>query len=227
MGTTRRQFTDGEQRDATMRRAAIAAPAAAHAPCPIAIPRFDRCLQLQLDQPQYMPVNDASGHRFERVRMRNRVEIFRQISVNHAGVVPANQPVRFLDRVDRAAARAIAIGIVLEARLEVRFQHDLGGGLNHAVPDSRDTEWTFAATRPRDRHPPHRIRPVRLRDEVLAQARQPSFQTRRLDLLKGHPVNARRTRIGAGQCEGGEERANGDGPRNVRKDQDPPEEALS
>ena len=153
MGTTRRQFTDGEQRDAILRRAAIAAPAAAHAPCPIAIPRFDRCLQLQLDQPQYMPVNDASGHRFERVRMRNRVEIFRQISVNHAGVVPANQPVRFLDRVDRAAARAIAIGIVLEARLEVRFQHDLGGGLNHAVPDSRDTEGTFAATRPRDRHP--------------------------------------------------------------------------
>ena len=37
---------DGEQRahDATLRRAAFAAPAAAHAPRPGAIPLFDRCL---------------------------------------------------------------------------------------------------------------------------------------------------------------------------------------
>src|SRR5208283_6051286 len=31
------------------------------------------------------------------------------------------------------------------------------------------------------------------------QARQPRGHARRLDLLKGHPVNARRARIGAGQ----------------------------
>ena len=79
---------NGEQRahHATLRRAALAVRAAAHAPRPVAIPLFDRCLQPQLDQPQHMPVNDASGHRFEEVRMRNRVEIFRQISVNHVGV---------------------------------------------------------------------------------------------------------------------------------------------
>jgi Reverse transcriptase (RNA-dependent DNA polymerase) len=76
--------------------------------------------------------------------MRDRVEIFRQISVNHVGVAPANQPVRFLDRIDRAAARAIAIGIVLEVRLEDRLKHDLGGSLGHPIPDRRDAERTFA-----------------------------------------------------------------------------------
>jgi hypothetical protein len=146
-----------------------------------------------------MPVNDASGHRFEEVRMRDRVEIFRQISVNHVGVAPANQPVRFLDRIDRAAARAIAIGIVLEVRLEDRLKHDLGGSLGHPIPDRRDAERTFAAARLRDRHPPHRIGPIRLRVEFLVQARQPDFHARRVDLLEGHPVYTRRSRIGAGQ----------------------------
>ena len=44
-------------------------------------------------------------------------------------------PVHVLDRVDRPACGAIAIGIVLEVRLEDRFQHELGGGLNHPVAD--------------------------------------------------------------------------------------------
>ena len=134
--------------------------------------------------------------------MRNRVEIFRQIGVHHVGVAPANQPVHFLDRVGRAPSRAVAIGVVLEVRLEDRLQHELGGGLNHPIPDRRDAERAFAAPRLRDHHPPHRLWPVRLRDEFLAQARQPRFHARRLDLLEGRPVHPRRARIGAGQRVG-------------------------
>ena len=44
---------------------------------------------------------------------------------------------RFLDRIDRAAARAIAIGAVLEVRLEDRLEHDLGGGLDDPIPYRR------------------------------------------------------------------------------------------
>ena len=131
--------------------------------------------------------------------MRDRVEIFRHVGVNDIGIAPAHQPLRFLDRIDRAAARSIAIGAVLEVRFEDWLQHDLGGGLNHPIPDRRDAERTFAATRLGDRRPPHRIRPIRLRDEFLAQTRQPSFNTRRVDLLEGHSVHAWHARIGASQ----------------------------
>src|SRR5205085_1183031 len=79
------------------------------------------------------------------------------------------------------------------------FQHQLGSGLNHPIPDCRDAERTFAAARLRDHHPPHRLWPVRLRDEFLAQARQPIFRARRIDLGEGDPVHPRRTRICAGQ----------------------------
>ncbi len=129
-------------------------------------------------------------------------EIFRQIGVYDVGIAPADQPVRFLDRIDRAAARAIAIGVVLEVRLEDRLQHDLGGGLNHPIPNRRDAERTFAAPRLRNGRPPHRIGPIRLRHEVLAQARQPRLHAPRLDLIEGRPVHPRRARVGAGELIG-------------------------
>ena len=108
-------------------------------------------------------------------------------------------PVHFLDCIHRPARGAIAVGIVLEVSLEDRLQHELGGGLNHPIPDGRNAERSLASVRFRDHHPPHRIGPVRLRDQFLAQARQPCFQALRLDLREGHPVHARSTRIGAGQ----------------------------
>ena len=159
--------------DAALRRAARRLLASRHAPPSLTVPFLDRRLQPQLDQPQHMPVDDASGHRFEEVRMRDGVEVFRQIGVNHVGVAPAYQPVHFLDGIGPAAAGPIAISAVLEVRLEDRFQHQLGGGLDHPIPDRRDAERAFAAPRLRDHHPPHRCRPVRLLGQFLPQACQP------------------------------------------------------
>src|SRR6266480_1761326 len=39
-------------------------------------------------------------------------------------MAPADQPVHFLDRIHRSATGAVAVGIVLEVRLEDRFQHE-------------------------------------------------------------------------------------------------------
>src|SRR3982075_829296 len=114
-------------------------------------------------------------------------------------MAPADQPVHFLDRVYRSTNGAVAVGVVLEVRLEDRFQHELGGGLDHPIPDRRNTERSLASVRLRYRHPPHQVGPVRLRNQFLAQASQPPLQARRLDLGKGHSVPARRARICSGQ----------------------------
>ena len=92
---------DREQRahDPALRRAARTALATAHARLPITVPLFDRRLEPQLDQPQHVPVNDPPGHRLQQVRVRDRVEVFRQISIDHVGVAPADVPVHVLDRV--------------------------------------------------------------------------------------------------------------------------------
>jgi hypothetical protein len=47
--------------------------------------------------------------------------------------------VRFLDGIDLAPTRPVAVSTVFEVRLEDRFQHDLGGSLDHPIPDRRHT----------------------------------------------------------------------------------------
>src|ERR1700676_695209 len=62
-------------------------------------------------------------------------------------MAPADQPVHFLDRVHRSANGAVAVGIVLEVRLEDWFQHELGGGLDHPIPDRWNAERSLASVR--------------------------------------------------------------------------------
>ena len=108
----------------------------------------------------------------------------------------------FLDRVRPAALRPIAVGRGVEIRLEDRLQHQLGGGLHHAVPDRRDTERPLAATGLRDHHPSHRCGSVRLRDQILPDRREPLLPAGRFDHGEGDPVDARRALVGARQIVG-------------------------
>src|SRR4051794_22647309 len=98
-------------------------------------------------------------------------------------------PVHFLDRVHRPASGPVAVGIVLEVSLEDRFDHYLGGSLNHTITNGWNAERTLATIRFADHHPPHRIRSVYLRDQFRAQARQPCFQALLFDLSKRHPIH--------------------------------------
>src|SRR6202022_1250590 len=93
-------------------------------------------------------------------------------------MAPADQPVHFLDRVYRSTNGAVAVGVVLEVRLEDRFQHELGGGLYYPIPDGRNAERSLASVRLRYRHPPHRIGPVRLRNQSRAQPPHPPLRPR-------------------------------------------------
>src|SRR5215510_7647722 len=112
-------------------------------------------------------------------------------------------PMDVLDCVHRPASGTVAVRIVLEVGLEDRFQHDLGGRLNHPIANGGNAERTLAfAIRFWDHHTPHRIGPIRLRDQFLAQACQPPFQAPLLDLHESYSVNARSTRIGAGRPVG-------------------------
>src|SRR6266581_9392913 len=54
----------------------------------------------------------AMRHTTQQLRMRDRVEVLRQIGVHDIGVAPAEKPVHFLDRVACSASGMIAIGTV-------------------------------------------------------------------------------------------------------------------
>src|ERR1700720_2732486 len=101
--------------------------------------------------------------------------------------------------IDRSVCRTVAIRSVLEIGLEDGLQHNLGRGLRNPVANGGDTERTLtSAISFRDHRSPHRIGPVRLRNQFLAQARQPSLQALFLDLGESHSIHTRRSRVGAG-----------------------------
>ncbi len=54
---------------------------------PVTAPLFNRRLQPHLDQPQYVPIDDAPCHRFEEIRIQNRVEVFRYIHIDRVRVL--------------------------------------------------------------------------------------------------------------------------------------------
>jgi hypothetical protein len=57
--------------------------------------------------------------------------------VDQVGYGPGRSAGAFPDRVYRSTNGAVAVGVVLEVRLEDRFQHELGGGLYYPIPDGR------------------------------------------------------------------------------------------
>jgi hypothetical protein len=70
----------------------------------------------------------------------------------------------------------IAVGTVFEVSLEDWFQHEFGSGLDYPITDRRNAERSLASIRFRYHYLPHRVRPIRLRDQLLAQARQPPIE---------------------------------------------------
>ena len=66
------------------------------------------------------------------------IQVFRQISVNYIGIAAAQKLMYFPDRVLRAPFRSIPISIRVKICLEDRLQHQLGGSLDHSVPNCGD-----------------------------------------------------------------------------------------
>lgn len=109
-----------------------------------------------------MDVADPPLHFFEKRPMGDAVEVAGEVGVHHVRVALAESAMHFLDCICCAPLGPVAIGAVLEVRLEDGLQHELGCALRYPVPNRRDTERALAAARLGDHDPAHRIGLVRL-----------------------------------------------------------------
>ena len=131
--------------------------------------------------------------------MRNRVEVLREVCVDHVSVPLAEAAVHFSHRVVGTLSRPVPVGVRLEVRLKDRLQHKLGGGLHHSVPNRRDTQRPLATTRLWNHHPAYRACSIRLLAQLLSEPSQPLPHAPRLDVRKSLPVHARRSTVGTAQ----------------------------
>src|SRR5712691_4811326 len=105
----------------------------------------------------------------------------------------------FPDGVLRTPLRSVTVGIRFQIRLENWLDHQLGGGLHHSIPDSRNSERPFPAPGLWDHHPPDRLWFIRLVAQLLSDTSQPLLQPFPLDIFEALSIYSRRALIGSSQ----------------------------
>ena len=194
LGSDRSYLLRTGREDAPLRRASCAPLSPTHvAPTPV-VPLLDGRLQPHLEKVQQVPVHHAASHTLQQFLVRDRVEILRQVSVNHVRVSVAQRVVDRSNRIRRAPLRSIAIRTVVKIRFEDWLQYQLDRGLHHSVSNRRDTERALPTARLGNQYPTHRIGLVRLLLQRLFQPGEPLFLPGRLDVLERHVIHARRPR---------------------------------
>ncbi len=163
-----------------------------HPSMPPLVGLFDRRLQPHLDQMQHLPITDPPCHARDQRRVRNRIEIFRHISVHDVGVPLFDRLVDGSNRIERTPLGTVPIGRLIKVRFENRFEHQRRRGLYDPVADSRYPERALAgATGLRNHHPFDRLRCVASCSNLLPHGREPALHPVFLNAREGFSVHAR------------------------------------
>src|SRR6266851_3058556 len=114
--------------------------------------------------------------------MLNRVEIARQIQINHCRHAPQHTAPDFRQGAVWRPLRSKSVGVGAKIRLEDSFQGQLHGALHYAVADARNLKRSDFAISLRDLYPAVRHGLIPVCDEVLPHRRKKRRPPRRLDV---------------------------------------------
>ena len=160
-------------------------------PVPALVLNLDRRLQPQLDELKHPTVAHPARDAFHQLRMRNVVEVFGQVSIDDQRVVLPQGLVDASHRLLGTAPGTIPIRTVVEVSLEDGFENQLGGGLHHAVSDSRDPERPFVDTTGfRDHDPLDGLGAVSSSSQLFVDLAEPPLHSVRFNVLERLPVDA-------------------------------------
>ena len=134
--------------------------------------------------------------------MRNRIEVLAQIRIHNISKAGTEQFMDLPHRVLGTSLRAVPVSVGLQIRFKDQRDYQLGGGLHYAVPNRRDAERPLAASGLRYHYPSHRLRPIRLLDQLFPYIRQPASPPCRFDCVKTLVVHPGRTSVGFRQRVG-------------------------
>src|SRR6266545_1037399 len=114
--------------------------------------------------------------------MLNRVEVARQIQINHCGHAPHHTAPDLRQGAVRRPLRSKSVGVGAKIRLEDSFQDQLHCALHHAVADARNLKRSDFAICLRDFYPAVRHGLIPVCDEVFPHRRKKRRPPRRLDV---------------------------------------------
>jgi len=151
--------------------------------------------QILANQCQQPLVAHLAAHASHQDVVLNRVEEFRQVQIDGDAVAVPGMGLYPPQCSVGGAPRSEAEARIREPWIEQRPQDLRDGLLDDAVHYRWDAEQALATVGLGDRHPPHRLRPIRALAQGLADLRP--VQTCALGkVLDAHPVNAGSTLVG-------------------------------
>src|SRR6516164_6189662 len=117
----------GEQRAdySALRTAHLASLPTPHSPFSLLVELFHRNLQPLLDELQHPAIRDPSCYRRHEFVVWNRIEVLRQVGIDHVSVPLTQTAVYRSHRILGLLPRPIPVGIRFEVRLEDGLQHKL------------------------------------------------------------------------------------------------------
>jgi site-specific DNA recombinase len=121
LGAARSYLLRTGRDDAALRRPPRAALSTRHAPSAPLISLLDGRLQPHLEEVKHVPVHHAAGDTLQQLLVRDGVEVFRQVGVDHLGVSVAQRVVHHPDGVSSAPLWSVSIRTVIEGRFEDRL----------------------------------------------------------------------------------------------------------
>jgi hypothetical protein len=142
------------------------------------------------EEPEDVPVRHAARHRRQEWGMRNRVEVGREVGVEHLRVALRERAGDLRHGLVRVLLRPEAVGARLEVRLEDRLQDQDGGRLDYSVPHGGDAEGPLPALPLGDHYTPDGIGSVGVRPEFLGQTREERTDPVRLDGGDGDAIHS-------------------------------------
>ncbi len=151
-----------------------------HPPTPVGF--FHRGFEPRLEQCQDVTVADATGHRFQKLRVRDTIEIPAQVRIHHLRVPGIHQRMDVANRVLGTSTRPVGVLLRREVGLEDRLQDHHHRHLRHAVPKRADPKRPLLAVRLGDEHPTNRAGTIRAILEIVRQCGQPRARSRRFDV---------------------------------------------
>jgi hypothetical protein len=147
---------------------------------------------------QHVAVDHPPRHFRQDSVMPNRIEVARQIHVDHAVSSLAQSRAHFLDCLMRATSRPCPIGAVREVGFEDWFQDEPEGTLDHAVSNRRNRNHADFAALLGNLSSTIRPRVVRVRAQFLGEFRQKLFSALPLNHFERLGVGPRGSAIALG-----------------------------
>ncbi len=134
---------------------------------------FHRRLQPLLDEAQHVPINDPTSDALHQFRVRDAIEIAREVRIAHLLVSGGKQSMNRFYRLLRPTLFPLGILLRLEIRFNYRFQHEHRRRLNDTVDNRRYPERAQLTVRLWNPDPLDRFRPVGLPLQPVRQFPEP------------------------------------------------------